>query len=330
MRSMTCRNRHSFVALLYLVLLGSCGASRERARVSAAPPVAAPAGADGGAAFDAGADAHDVPEPDLLSEQLAAGDWKALDEVKRRGEGARPTLRTFSLSKSVQARRLAIDGLASIGHAGDADVIGAALSDVSINVRLAAARALGERTYPGATDMLLGAIASAPESVLLELFIRAAGLHPSARTVAAIRPFAKGEDVGSNRRAHVLAKDELAADAIYALAKLGDAGGIKALTARLGASLPYTRYHALERLCYVADRRFVPLAVRALSDRSRVFQLGFIAAAPSPDPNPQYRRVCDQAVEASLCLTGVRPPFQGVSGRVYSDGEIAAVRKLAR
>jgi len=258
--------------------------------------------------------AEPINEPkastDRLEKLLAAADWKAVEEARRMGSAALPIIRPFIKDKNETVRQIAVGCAGAIGDPQGADILAAGLKDVSLGVQLGAARELAEKPYPAATEAVLELLNKKPEEVLTELLIKAAGNLPGAKTVATLRPFLAGDDV-------------IATQTIYALAKLGDAAGRKALSAKLSAKLPRTRYEALENLCYVNNSSFAATAKKLLSDKANALPIGL----PS---DPLNRRVADQAVDSLVCLLKLQPPFETSQSKVYTDREIATIRNLVK
>ena len=258
--------------------------------------------------------AEPINEPkastDRLEKLLAAADWKAVEEARRMGSAALPIIRPFIKDKNETVRQIAVGCAGAIGDPQGADILAAGLKDVSLGVQLGAARELAEKPYPAATEAVLELLNKKPEEVLTELLIKAAGNLPGAKTVATLRPFLAGDDV-------------IATQTIYALAKLGDAAGRKALSAKLSAKLPRTRYEALENLCYVNNSSFAATAKKLLFDKANALPIGL----PS---DPLNRRVADQAVDSLVCLLKLQPPFETSQSKVYTDREIATIRNLVK
>ena len=247
---------------------------------------------------------------DQLEKLLAEANWKAVEEARRMGKAALPIIRPFIKDKNEQVRQIAVGCAGAVGDPQGADILATGLKDVSLGVQLGAARELAEKSYPAAAEAVLELLNKKPEEVLTELLIKAAGNLPGAKTIATLRPFLAGDDV-------------IATQTIYALAKLGDAAGRKALAKRFSAKLPRTRYEALENLCYVSDSSFAATAKKLLSDKANALPIGL--------PNdPLNRRVADQAVDSLVCLLKLQPPFETSQSKVYTDREISTIRNLVK
>lgn len=245
-----------------------------------------------------------------LNKLLAEANSQAVEEAKQQGKAALPIIRPFLKDKNFQVRQIAVSSAGAIGDPQGADILATGLEDENINVRLAAARELSKKAYPAATETVLAVLKKSPEGIVRELLAVAAGFLPGEKTVAALRPLASGDSV-------------LAEKAMFALAKLGDAAGRKALSSRLSAKLPRTRYEALEALCYVSSSVFATPAKKLLSDKATGLQIGSVR-------NPRNRRVADQAVDSLVCLLKLQPPFETSPEKIYTDSEIATIKNLIK
>lgn len=246
-----------------------------------------------------------------LEKLLSEANWQAVEEARRMGKAALPIIRPFMKDKNEQVRQIAVGCAGAVGDPQGADILATGLKDISLGVQLGAARELAEKPYPAAAETVLEVLSKKPEDVLTELLIKAAGNVPGEKSIAAVKPFAAAGD------------DVLAAQAIYALAKLGDAAGRKAFSAKLSVKLPRTRYEALENLCYVNDSRFAAVAKKLLSDKAAALPIGLIT-------DPLNRRVADQAVDSLVCLLKLKPPFETSPTKIYTDREIATIKNLVK
>jgi len=245
-----------------------------------------------------------------LEKLLSSANWQAVNEAKRLGKPALAVIRRFAKDQNFTIRQISMSCVEAIGDTDGSDILITGLSDENTNVRLAAAKALSARQYPAAADAILKTINDTSDEVLRELLVKAAGFYPGSETVTTLMRFVSGDS-------------SLANTAVLALAKIGNETGRKLLLERLSASLPRTRYEALEGLCYVDDKRFVEQAKKLLSDKAVGLRIGSAR-------NPKYRKVADQAVDALVCLLKLSPGFEISSERIYTDGEIASVRSKAR
>ena len=251
-----------------------------------------------------------VAQNDQLKKLIAEANWQAVEEAKRQGSLALSIIRPFITDKNYQVRQIAVNCVGAIGDPQGADVLVAGLKDENVNVRSAAARELSEKPYPAAAGAVLEVLKTDADEILREMLATAAGFFPGDKTVAVLRPLANGDSI-------------LAANAMFALAKLGDVTGHKLLSTKLAAKLPRTRYDALEGLCYVNDLRFALTARQLLSDRANAVTIGSVR-------NQKIRRVCDQAVDSLVCLLKLKPPFEISPVKIYTDQEIATVRNLVK
>lgn len=242
-----------------------------------------------------------------LKKLLAEVNLESINEAKRQGKSALPIIRPFLKDNNYQVRQLAVSSAGAIGDVSASDILSFGLKDSNINVRLAAATELAKQSYPAATATVLEVIKTTPDETVRELLVEAAGFLPGNKTIATLRPFAKGDSV-------------LADQTIYALAKLGDSSGLNLVSKKLSAADPYTRYETLQNLCYVNNLQFVPKAEKLLSDKTEAVPVG------SPR-NPQMRRVADAAVDALVCLLKLDLPFDR-SKDIYTAEEINKVRDL--
>lgn len=252
-------------------------------------------------------DSNNPNQINLLKKLLAEASSESIDEAKRQGKSALPIIRPFLKDDNYEVRQMAVSSAGAIGDVSASDILSFGLKDSNINVRLAAATELAKQSYPAATETILEVIKTTPDETVRELLVEAAGFLPGSKTIAALRPLAKGDSI-------------LADQAIYALAKLGDSSGLNLVSRKLSAADPYTRHETLQNLCYVNDLRFVPKAVKLLSDKTNAISVG------SPR-NPQMRRVADGAVDALVCLLNLNLSFES-SNDIYTDEEINKVRDL--
>jgi aspartokinase len=244
-----------------------------------------------------------------LEKLLAEISWQAVEEAKRQGVSALPTLRRFANDKNYRIRQLVMNCVGAIGDDQGADILAAGLKDTNINVQLPAARELSQKAYPSAQTAILDSLKNEPENLVRELLALAAGFLSGEKAIPVLRPLAQGDTV-------------LAQNAKTALAKLGDAVGKKAISAGLAASLPRTRYETLQKLCYINDKSFAVQAVKLLSDKAVGIRIGTVY-------NPKARRVADQAVDTLVCLLNLKPSFTTSVEKIYTDQELTEIRKLA-
>ncbi|CAN5157099.1 hypothetical protein BH11MYX1_BH11MYX1_01920 [soil metagenome] len=267
---------------------------------------------DAAVAKQRGPDVDARPNP--LNELLDQANLDSVAEAKRQGPSALPIIEGFLKHEDFRVRELAVESAGAIGGAEVSATLAAGLDDSNINVRLAAARELARQPYPGAARAVLERIQTSPDETVREYLVEAAGFLPGEKTVAVLRPLAK---------ATASEKDFIGNSAIYALAKLKDSYGHEVVAKRLASSASaYTRYQALERLCYVADPTFASAAVRLLSDKTDAIRVGSVR-------RPQMRRVADAAVDALACLMKLTLPFHQSDG-AYTDHELSLVRDLVR
>ena len=104
-----------------------------------------------------------------------------------------------------------------------------------------------------------------------------------------------------------------------ALAKLGDAEARRVIVSELSAEQPRTRYDALAKLIYIDAPKLATHAKRLLRDKNPAFVIGSIR-------NPQYRRVCDQAVDTFVALLNLQVRFRVSPERIYNDEELLQVQ----
>ena len=74
----------------------------------------------------------------------------------------------------------------SINDNGAAPILVAGIKDSNINVRIEAARQLGERPYTGVTDDVLEQLTQSKDEVFRELLALAAGWLPGENTVGTL------------------------------------------------------------------------------------------------------------------------------------------------
>ncbi|MGH9405570.1 MAG: HEAT repeat domain-containing protein [Terriglobia bacterium] len=241
---------------------------------------------------------------------LEAGNWDAVEEAAREGKAALPILQHFARSTSYETRQIALACAASIGGEAAAEILAAGLTDPNINVRLQAAKELSSGKFPAAGPAVLEQLAHSDEFLIREPLALAAGYLPADRAVPVLRTLSEG--FGS-----------LSVNARMALAKLGDPEARAALVRELSSSRPRTRYDALGELVYVNDVTLAPYAEKLLGDRESALRIGTVR-------RPQYRRVCDQAVDTIVFLLRLGPSFPVKPERIYTEPELEEIRDLVR
>ncbi len=243
-----------------------------------------------------------------LEDLLASANWDAVDEAQREGPLALPAIRIYVRSSNYRSRQIALASAARVGGGEAASMLATGLTDENLNVELQAAKELSTGQFSSASGAILAQLASNKDHVVKEFLALAAGYIPGERSIATLRPLAEG-------------KDELATNARMALARLGDANARMELTNDLSATLPRTRYNALDQLRYVNDPKFASYAKQLLDDKAPARRIGTAR-------HPKFRRVCDQAVDTLVSLLSLAPPFSIAPERIYTDAELAQVRRL--
>lgn len=243
-----------------------------------------------------------------LENLLSQGSWQAVDEAQRQGSAALPILRSVLAHEPYVERQIAMKCVGRIADPAGADILAAGLTDTNINVRIAAANELAQKSYPGALDSVLDQLMHSPEELIQEILALAAGHLPSLRTIETLRPLAAGAG-------------DLALNARMALAKLGDPEARASMVADLAAPLPRTRYDTAGQLRYVGDASLAPHVRKLLSDRAEAQPIGLKHA-------PRYRRVCDQAVDTLVFLRQLKVSFPVNLEQIYSEDQIRQVEQL--
>ena len=237
--------------------------------------------------------------------------WEAVTEAGRLGENAFPVVKKYSRDENYQTRQIAVACAGFLEDEKAAPILAAGLDDDNINVRLEAAKTINKYPKPGVTDAVLEKLENSPEDVLKEILALAAGKLPGEKTIEVLKRVQKAEE------------GKVSENAQMALAKLGDAEAKEAIVKELSDSLPRTRYDALEKLIYINNASLATYAKRLLGDKSEAIRIGNIK-------RPQYRRVCDQAVDTIVFLLNLSVSFLVRKDRIYSDQEIQEVEAKAR
>lgn len=243
-----------------------------------------------------------------LEHLLAAANWDAVDEAQHEGPRALPAIRVYVRSNNYRSRQIALASAARVGGDEAASMLATGLTDDNVNVQLQAAKDLSTGQFPSASGAILAQLANNRDHVVKQFLALAAGYIPGEASIAALRPLAEG-------------KDELATNARMALARLGDENARRQLTNDLSATLPRTRYDALDQLRYVNDLKFASYAKRLLDDKEPARRIGTAR-------HPKFRRVCDQAVDTLVSLLSLKPPFRVAPERIYTEGELTQLRRL--
>jgi len=246
-----------------------------------------------------------------LENMLTTGDWRAVDAARELGEEAWPTIRRGAGMANYKSRQIAMACAAAVGGDPAGAVLGTALDDENVNVRTEAAKGLSVAPPQTARDALLDKLQTGRDDVVRGYLALGAGYLPSDRTTTVLRPLAKGGG-------------ELAQQARMALAKLGDAQAREALIQDVTGEDPEVRYRALGQLRYVNDPKLAAHARPLLADKRNAQRIG-------TNRNPQFRRVCDQAVDTLVHLLELTPKvkFETNVEKIYSPEELAAIADLA-
>jgi HEAT repeat protein len=244
-----------------------------------------------------------------LEASLTRVEYRAIDESRVAGIASLPLLRRYSRDRDHRIRKLTMHCAGVIDLARSGLILVEGLDDENLNVKSAAANELAQRTCPAAADAIGDRLVAEEDELMLEQLALAAGRSPGARSLELLSSVKPGGAV-------------LAAHISMALARLGDAEARRILLDELEAPQARSRYDALEKLIYVAERGYAPRAMRLLGDRAEAVRVGFVQM-------PRYRRVCDQAVDTLAQLLGVRTDFPLAEDKLYSPAEIASMQILS-
>lgn len=232
--------------------------------------------------------------------------WQAVNEAKRLNENALPLIKKYGSDEDYQKRQIAVACAGVIDDDGVVPVLTAELDDDNINVRLETAKAINKNPKPGVTDAVLEKLENSQEDVLKEFLALAAGKLPGEKTIEVLKKVRDSEE------------GQVSINAQMALAKLGVGEAKEAIVKELSDPLARTRYDALEKLIYIDDAALVPYSNRLLGDKSDAIRIGNIK-------RPQYRRVCDQAVDTIVFLLNLSLTFRAGKGQIYNAREIQEV-----
>lgn len=237
--------------------------------------------------------------------------WSAVDEARQLGESAVPILKKYSQDADYQKRQITVESAGVVGGDEAAQILIDGLKDENIGVNLSAAQALERNPNPGATDTVVELLNTNDEEVFRESLALAAGGLPGEKTVEVLKKIEAADE------------DQVSVNAQMALAKLGDVPAKQAIMNQLDDALPGIRYAALEKLIYIKDSGLARYARKLLNDKNPAVRIGL----PS---DPEYRRVCDQAVDTIIFLLKLAVSFKVSSSVVYKDKEIDEVESLTR
>ena len=246
-----------------------------------------------------------------LEFSLQQTSWSAVDEARRLGENALPTVTTYSTDKNYKKRQIAVACAGVIDGEGAGRILAAGLNDENINVRLTAAKTLKAKPNPAATETVLERLENSQEEVIRQLLALAAGSLPGEKTVEVLKKIEAANE------------GEVSDNAQMALAKLGDGKAKQAILSQLDDALPRTRYNALEKLIYINDPTLARYAGKLLGDKNPALMIGSLYTQ-------KYRRVCDQAVDTLIFLLKLAVSFRSSVEIIYADKEISEVESLTR
>lgn len=246
-----------------------------------------------------------------LENSLQMASWEAVDEARRAGEGALPTVEKYSRDEDYKKRQIAVACAGVIEGEGAARILAAGLTDENINVRLTAAKTLKNKPNPAVTETVIERLENSQEEVLRELLALAAGRLPGEKTIEILKKIVEADE------------GQVSVNAQMALAKLGDGEAKQAILNQLDDALPRTRYNALEKLIYINDPTLARYAGKLLGDKNPAMVIGSVR-------NPIYRRVCDQAVDTLIFLLKPAVSFRTSIEIIYSDKELLEVESAIR
>jgi len=246
-----------------------------------------------------------------LKISLEMASWTAVDDARELGASAIPTIEPFSKDEDFRKRQVAMAAAGATGSDAAAPILIAGLKDENVNVRLESAKAFQDNPIPSAADDVAAVLESSPEEVLRELLALSAGAMESKKMIEVLKKIESADEA------------QVSVNAQMALAKLGDSKAREAILSQLNDSTPRTRYDALEKLIYINDPRLARFAVKLLDDTAIARRIGTIK-------NPQYRRVCDQAVDTLVFLMRLPVRFRTSPEVIYSDEQISEVIDRAR
>jgi HEAT repeat protein len=235
--------------------------------------------------------------------------WGAVDEARQLGKSAMPILKKYSHDADYQKRQIAVESAGAVGGDEAAQILVDGLKDENIGVNLSAAHTLAKNPNPGATETVIELLNTNDEEVFREALALAAGGLPGEKTVEVLK------------RIEAAGEDQVSVNAQMALAKLGDGPAKQAIMKQLDAAEPRTRYNALEKLIYINDVRLARYARKLLGDKNPALRTGLVN-------DPEYRRVCDQAVDTIVFLLKLPVSFEVSSDIIYTDREILEVESM--
>lgn len=246
-----------------------------------------------------------------LEISLEQASWMAVDEARGMGESAMPVIERFSKDEKFDRRQIAVAAAGAVNTEGAAPILIAGLTDENVNVRLEAAKALQANPFPSAADAVAEMLDNSDEEVLREILALAAGGMGSEKMIEVLKKIEAADEA------------QVSVNAQMALAKIGDDQSKQAIIAQLDDPEARTRYNALEKLIYINDPRLAELAIRLLGDTAIASTIGSVR-------NPQYRRVCDRAVDTLVYLMKLSGSFRVSPEIIYGEREIREVMDRTR
>lgn len=250
-----------------------------------------------------------------LESKVLDKNWDALDIVDTAAApaGALPLLVELSKNDDPEVREIALNCVAMIKDAGVPAIIAGALSDEDDDIRSFAMQALQTIYDESISDALVGNLANDDADVRSGAALLLGQIGQSSAAEPIEKRLAEETDGSVERNLKL------------ALAKLGSAD-LKAFFAdQMDAPDSEVRLQGLEDLRYIGDSKLAVRILPALDDTGQAHLI-----TDKNQPEPEFARVCDAAVNLISELCGRPFEFEVDEFKVYSDGEIEQARTFLR
>jgi hypothetical protein len=246
-----------------------------------------------------------------LEEKVRLKNWDALDIVDTAAQPAQalPTLAELVKDDDADVREIALNCVAMIDDPKVPEMLVAALSDEDDDIRAFALQAL-ETALDG--------------SILNDLILNLENDDPVLRSGVALLIGLIGDTAAAEAVSQRLAVEQDEAvkrDLKLSLAKLGDLEMKKEFADQFDVADSELRLRALDDIRYIGDRNLAPKILPALDDFGQAHLI-----TEKVEPEPEYARVCDAAVNVISELCDGPFAFEVHEFKVYSEEELNEVK----
>lgn len=249
-----------------------------------------------------------------LEDKVLGKDWDALDiiDTAAQPEQALELLTDLSTHDDPEVREVALNCVAMIADPRVPGILVTGLGDADEDIRLFALQALQTDCDESVAAVLIENLGSEHAEIRGGVALLLGQIN-HAEAVESLQARLKAEEDVSVTR-HIK----------LALARLGVAEMKDEFASGLDVSDSKVRLTAIDDLRYIGDK---DLAVRLLPALDDFGQAHLVS--PKSEPEPEFARVCDAAVNVVVDLYRDNPfEFEVSEMKVYSDEELAQVRSF--